>query len=980
MSRSHYLAALSLGIAWIALTTCRNGGSDPERGLLRSVEGLGGHRVVAPRLTGEGGTTVGVLEQAAAEKPLDARILNDLAASYFIRAHKKDQPEDLVRALDVFARAHAADPSLPEARFNLALTLERLYLTRLAQESWKNYLELKEGSFWDQEAERHLQELSQTSASQQWSSLLPELEAATLRGDENLVLRLVKVSPQAAREFALETSLGGWGDAVQAGDQQKAARRLRIASQVGKALRSVSGDETVILSVDAIEKAATDPVRVRALATGYREFREGMNAFRPLRTGEAALHFAAAQEALAASGSPTEQWALCGQARCWGYQGRHAEAIQAYRSLLAYSAPRRFFSLTGWTQWGWAWIAARQGFPMEALSRTRAMEDAYQKAGEAENLGAARFLISESLLLLGQRESGWRYAYSALEALSTFPTVFRRHVLLTAVATDASEEGLAEASLLMQAEALQVALETRDSIRLTGIYISRARALSTLQRDDNAFAELAKAERTVRGAPQDATGRKLRADLLWTTGEIWLRRDPRRALVPLSQAIGEYGALKAPAALAYTSLARARAYEALGSNRDAKADVENALRILEDPAAKITEEDLRLSYTDSIDDAYDRMIRFQWTADHDIQGALQTLERSRNRFAEAGEGLRFDRSPKDGVVVEYAVLQDRLLIWVVDRLGCHAFENKIRAAALDLLVERFVRALEDAEDVQNLSAQLYDLLIPKAVADLPLDRVIYFVPDRSLNRVPFAALWNRRVSRYLIQDHAIAVSPSLKQLLRTGNHREASNSSIESALLVGNPTFDRSLFQSLGDLPDAEAEVAAAQGSFRQSQVLKAEQGTKPQILKRLDRYDAFVFAGHAVSNLSRPSQSYLVLAPSRELSDPGVLLGGEIRSRRFHRLRLVVLSACSSIGPKTARASGLAGIARPFLEAGVPNVVGTLWNVRDRESAALLPVFYHAVAGGKPPIHALREMQLAASSEKKALRVWSSFEIVVRN
>jgi CHAT domain-containing protein len=982
MSRTQYLAALSLGIVWIALTACRNSASDPERGISRSVEGLGGHLVVAPRRTGGNGATLGELERAVAGRPRDARLLNDLAAAYFVRAHKTDHPEDLVRALDVFAKAHAADPSLPEARFNLALTLERLHLIRLAQKSWNDFLDLNEGSYWDREAELHLKELTRPSASEQWSSLIPELEKAALRGDQDLLRRFVKISPQSAREYALETLLGGWGDAVQAGDRETATRRLRIASEIGEALRSVNSDETVRLSVAAIERASEDPARLKALATGYREFREAMNAYRPLRTGDAAIHFAAAQKALAKSGSPVEQWAACGLARCWGYEGRYDEGIQAYKAILANPTSRGFFSLTGWTQWGWAWISARQGRPMETLSRTKAMEEAYEKAGDSENLGAARFLISESLFLLGQRESGWRYDYSALEALSVLPMVFRRHVLLTATSTDALDEGLPEASLLMLDEALRVARETQDPIRLTETHKARAKVLAVLQRNDEALVELDIAKRAATKAPQDSTGRKLRADLLWAEGEIWLLQDPRRALEPLSEAIREYGALNAFAAVAYTSLARAKVYQALRSDQEAEADLETALHILEDPAMKVSEEDLLLSYADSIENAYDQVIGFQWEHHQSCLGSLQVLERSRSLFAGSGKDYPpLDLLPQNGVVVEYALLRDRLLTWVVDRHGCRSFEKRVRISDVDFLVESFLQDLKkgsDEEGVQRLSAKLHDLLIPTSIDGLPQDQIVYFVPDKSLNKVPYAALWNRRSNRYFIQDHPLAISPSLKDLLQAREpSRPATSKGIETVLLVGNPTFDRSLFPGLGDLPDAKTEILAAQRSFGDSQVLTEGQGTKPQILDRLDQFDAFVFAGHAVSNLSFPSQSYLVLAPSSDPPDAGVLLAKEIQARKFQRLRLVVLSACSSIGPRSARASGLTGIARPFLSAGVSSVVGTLWNVHDQENATVLPELYRRVADGDPPTYALRAMQLASISGKNPLRAWSSFEII---
>ncbi len=987
MRRSPYIAALLLGIAWISPTTCRREVS--ERGLEASaISGhLGGRRAGVPRFTDGSEGTIGNLERAVRKNPRDARALNDLGAAYFLRANRENHPLDLVRALSATAKAHAANPSLPEARFNLALNLERLYLRRVALKSWKDYLSVDRDSAWARDAKQHIQELGQPDASQQWSALLPTLEAAALRKDDDLVQQLVKISPQFAREYAFETALGGWGEAFDAKDRETASRRLRIASQMGKALQSLTRDSSVHLAVAAIESAAADSSRLRDLAVGHREFRDGMSAYRPLRTGEAAVHFATARDAFGRAGSPMELWALCGLARIWGYKGQYDKAIEAYRAILPQAERQELISLTGWTQWGWAWIDARQGRPTSALSRTRAMEKAYFKAKEAENLGAARFLIGQALILLGQRESGWQYNVLALEALARFPTAFRRHVLLTSVATDALEEDLPEAALLMQAEALRVAQEVHDPIRLTEAHAARAKLLSFLTRSDEAISELEAAIITVQGAPRDATGRKLRADLLWTEGEVWLRQDPRNALESLSRAIGEYQALKASAAVAYASLTRAQAYQVSGMDREAEADLEQALKILEDPATHVQDEDLRLSYADSIEGAYDEVIRFQWEKNHDPQGSLRTLERSRNLFAASQKKrVQLDLLPGDGVVVEYALLRDRLLVWVLDRHGCKIFENKIQASALDALVEQFTENLKKGsgeKQVKNLGAELHNLLIPKMVSDLSEERVVYFIPDKSLNKVPFAALWNDRSGHYFIEEHPVAISPSLEQLQQgQDTSRAAVGNPIRSALLVGNPAFDHGLFQDLAGLPYAEAEVADAGSNFETSETLDPEQATKWNILDRLDRFDAFIFAGHAIINQSNPSQSYLVLAPTQEPPDPGLLSGSEIQKKRYHHLQLVVLSTCSSIGPRAVRASGLIGIARPFLTAGVPSVVGTLWNVNDNNNAALLPIFYREVANGVPIVQAVREMQVAAihheDSKIRARQDWSSFEVVV--
>ena len=618
----------------------------------------------------------------------------------------------------------------------------------------------------------------------------------------------------------------------------------------------------------------------------------------------------------------------------------------------------------------------------------RAAEVAYRKAREAENLGAARFLVGGSLLLLGQREVGWQYLYQALEALEPLPAVFRRHVLLTEAATAAHEEGLREAGLLLQEEALQIAEESRDPIRLTEALRARSRILGTLGRTQQALADLESAKRIAIKAPHDSTGRKLRADLLWVEGEVLGRRNPGQALKILTAAIDEYRALKARLNEAYALLARARVELSLDSDDRGVADLETALHILEDPATGIREEDLRISYSESIQDVYDEWIRFQWDRKRDPRSALAALERAR-AFSilsrNGGLSQNFEWLGGDRVVVEYALLRDRLLTWVIERGHLSSFEKRLKSSEIDALVNGLGRAIQQRrseEEILEASSRLHDILIPESVKGLPPDQTIHFVPDKALNKVPFAALYNRGTGRFFVEDHSVAVAPSLTQLFLAERRPPISQqpAGTPSALLIGNPAFDRKLFRSLRPLAGAEGEIESARAAFPDSRLLMGEDVTKPRLLSELDRSEVLVFAGHAVINASLPSQSYLVLAPSFEPPDPGLLLAAEVRARRFRRLKLVVLSACSSVGPRAARVSGIAGMAQPFLEAGVRTVVGPLWDVEDRETAELLTPFYAAIASGRTPAHALRGAQLEALRKApglKDLRTWSALEVV---
>jgi CHAT domain-containing protein len=1045
LRRSRFLATLSLGLGWLALTTSGPYESRPDPELAALAAALGERRPVEPRLTGgfayapcrslqEPGrllpriscspppapgsselravsdaleeieeisrgpkghargvanlvgrvrvaAAVEALERAAAQAPRDARVLSDLSAAYFVRAHQDDDPWDLVRALDAAARACEADPFLTEARFNLALSLETLHLRRLAREEWSAYLGIDQSPGWADEAKAHLRELGRTSGSERWKRELPRLEAAAIRRNEAEVRDIVEASPQLAREHVLETVLGAWGDAVSAGNQQAADHALRIAAGIGKALREVNGDSTVERAVQSIERAGS-PERLRDLARGHQELRAGLAAYRLFKPNEFG-HFAAAYELLRRGGSPLQLWALCGWARIRGYAGKYDEALRAYETILAATQGKGFSSLEGWTHWGMAWAFSRKGQPMEALRQARAMESDYEKAREAENLGAAQLLVGDALFLLGQNQPGWRYLFRALDSLADSPDAFRRHVALQSAATYGLEGGVPWAGLLFEDESLRVADEIQEPLRRTEALWGRAKILASLGRTPESLADLKAARRTVGAVAQSDNNRKLQADLLWIEGEVLRSVDPRRAVESFTQAISAYQGLSAFAAVAYASFGRARAERVLGLDGAADADLGAAVRILEDPALKIKEDDLRLSYTASIQDIYDELILTRWNR-RSPEGALEALERSRTFPVPADADLAGApaRLP-NGTVVEYALLPDRLLIWVIDSNGISSLEKQIASTEVDALVDRFVatakKGTDDAE-IRELGARLQDLLIPTMVASLPADRVIYFVPDRALNKVPFVALWSREAERFFIEDHPVAIAPSLSQLL-ADEAPSPGPIARPSALLVGNPAFDQEVFQGLRDLPGAQSEIAAAQNAFRDSMVLTGRDATRNRILAELDGFDILVFAGHAIINSTHPSQSLLVLAPEAGDGNSGRVLAQEIGGRSLSRLRLVVLSACSSIGPRAARGAGLAGFARPFLAAGAQTVVGSLWDVTDRRTAGLLADFYRGVASGRDPVDALRKAQLARMRQGgeagRDLGVWAAFEVV---
>jgi len=76
-----------------------------------------------------------------------------------------------------------------------------------------------------------------------------------------------------------------------------------------------------------------------------------------------------------------------------------------------------------------------------------------------------------------------------------------------------------------------------------------------------------------------------------------------------------------------------------------------------------------------------------------------------------------------------------------------------------------------------------------------------------------------------------------------------------------------------------------------------------------------------------------------------------------------------------------VASIGRMFLVAGVPAVIGTLWDVDDVPSADFSLALQQRLARGMPPAVALRETQLAAlhsnDPDQRHPRYWAAFGIL---
>jgi CHAT domain-containing protein len=194
----------------------------------------------------------------------------------------------------------------------------------------------------------------------------------------------------------------------------------------------------------------------------------------------------------------------------------------------------------------------------------------------------------------------------------------------------------------------------------------------------------------------------------------------------------------------------------------------------------------------------------------------------------------------------------------------------------------------------------------------------------------------------------------------------------------GDPGSRRLLRSSVspGPLPHAREEAQLAlQALDRPGEVLLGAAASEAALKARdLSGLHVLHLAAHAVVDDGEPARSAVLLAPGGEGED-GLLQPREILDMDLDGA-LVTLSACRSGGGPALDGEGVLGLARAFFLARAEAVVGSLWPVRDDETARLMVAFYRRLAGGASIEAALagaKRQQRAAGAPAAA---WAGFVV----
>ena len=839
-------------------------------------------------------------------------VVNDLSVAYAVRGITRQQPMDLFRALELTLQVIDAAPEYQSALHNRDKLLERLSLG--------------------------------------------EVKAAAARGLQEL------------REESGEGALAAWSQAVLDRDSAAAVREFARANAVADSM--VHGDATIQAAVNAI--AGASGATTLRLAVGHGAYARGRAAFLRGEFAESAAHFDAATRQLAGSGDSFEWWARLGSAAVGVYDPRVADWRQLTDAVLLEADSARFPALHGRAHWIRGLPLARRGESEKALREYQAAIARYYTAGERPNLGAVQYLLAEVQLSLGMRDAAERTLIQAVAALTATPASPNRHDLLLFLGRYFLRNGLLRLSRATHEHGLEIAKQTGRSKDPAEVNIRLAQTAIARGDHDAAEQHLSQASGIYLTVTDSGMAARGTADVLDTNAGLLLATRPKAAIAGLTESLEYFRAQQNRSLTVRALTRRADAHRAAGDYQHTVADLRAALALTDQQLQQATTSAARAAVRESATAAFNRLIDALIELG-DTAGAFVSVARARGYSlddpSDSPERVAATLD-EEQVLVRYAVLEDRVVMWIVTPryLRMHEVRGPIRR--LERRIDEFVDVLvrDERARAAQLGAELFaDLLGNVPVLDHSRAVRLIVEVDGPIARLPFAALRVRAQGPYLVEIAQISIGRQ---------HRRAA-ADTRARVLVANADFDRTLFPDLPVLRHAPREAANVAGLYSSTTLLEGAAVTPMALRRELSRSAVFHYAGHAWANAINPARSALIMMPDAE--GLSTLTAEAVEQLDLSRLQLVVLSACSTAKRGTGSSADMRGLAHAFLGAGAHRVVASIWDVADDETATLLTRFHQQYLQSNGS-DALRQAQLemirSTNAKLSAPRAWAGFQL----
>ena len=934
---------------------------------------------------------VATLRNLSERYPEEPAILSDLSVALLLDADRTHRLRPALEALDAAARGRQLAPRDPTITTNLAVILEFLRLPDAAYEAWGQALSLEPDAQWREELTVRKARVRRVLDAARGLGSVDSVMAVTHAPDSSLLEQSAATAPQWGRDVGW-SMLGRWGSCTQRADIECAARALGVARVIARAETARGGDLSIARIVALVDSVADTPtVEQRGLASALDQFSYGLALYRRGDFSRAHSSFRSAAARLRGSAAGTEHWLQYYVAGALVNRGEYDRARLRLLPLIA-SRVTGLPVLAGKARLALGVIEGRRGDTDRAIAWYRSAVPDLEQARDAETQGFAAFLLAETFAVQGRRVESHAEAMRSMRLNFGFRSSATLRSQLTQLATLAREERLPFAALAISHESVAIARGLGRASDLALALCDRSRALLVVGLDSLALRDLDSAD-TWAMRLEGASGLdRVRAYVELGRGEVLRSQSPRRSIESLTHSVNilrKFGTdVFLPVALHQAALSLI----AVGDTLRAEQLLVEAVNVLEAQNETFQSSANRASFAENVEQIFDTMIELQLNRSKRIV-ALEFLERSRRSAYRPSASRRATRIssrpigsilavqralPERAVVLEYAVLRDRLAIWSISRDSVALVTVPISRQALARKVGDFESAGAVHAGTSNSAAGafLFELLLRPVLDSIPTGFALVIVPDRELFRVSFAGLWDESNRAHVVERYLVQYAPSADVAARSLRVR-AHFDETARILAVGNDAGDTTAPEQLPALAHAEREARDVARLYRNSTLLAGPALSRASLQTRLRTAEILHFAGHSVFDQSNPERSFLLIAGR---GDSTRFLAREIAVMRPSRLRLVILSACRTLNARSSRVGPVSGLAYSFLQAGASGTITSLWNVDDAATSEFMSSLHRHLLAGRSPADALRQVQLEfVRSPELSLRspyVWAGFTL----
>ena len=897
---------------------------------------------------------------ASREQPANARYLNDVAAVQLERARLGLRPDDLPRALASAERARRLDPSLNEAWFNRALAITALSLRDQARTAWADYLARDQDSPWAAEAHARLVDLSKPTSAAAWLALEPRLQGTI---DAALADAAVGTQMTEARTALESQLLPAWAAVVESGgDGQDELERVRA---LAGAFARIAGDALYQDTVTVIDRAGiTGPAALRALAAAQRRYAEAARQFSEDRFPAAQAAFEAARQQLQAEGSPFAVRAQIELGAIAHISGNGTAAVAQLQEGLSVARARGYTFAATRSTWFLGLAAFGRGQFDEVQAYYEDTLGALERMGDTEHAAAAHNLLAALHGYLGDERTAWSHRQAALSVLAVTRNERLRYILLvtTAAAVRRQDPGT---SLAFQDAVVASAYATGRPAAIVESLSARAALLAELGRDQEAQADIAAARRALQSAPGATIRLRIEEPILAAESDVFRLRDPKRAVAAAETALERVGQRGDRLRIAQLSLRLAKANIVWGRLAEADAALARGIRAFDYERATLSDEG-RVSTLDESWQLFDTAVQLA-IKKKDYPRAFALSERARARTLAERNRAPVGRTladvehalPAGEAIIVLNQFEDELAVWVIRQGHTTVVTRPLTRRNAQRLVARQLDEIRHEANVPDAGADLYRELLRPIASDLVGISRLAVVPDAVYQDVSFAALWDKSKGRFLAEQLVVTTASSVSgAAARRSTPRTTADQT--NPLILGGPD------------PSSAAEAMAVAAAYDQPAVLTGRAATRSRFIAEAPSRSIIHVAAQTRPNPAYPLLSRLMLSDEPGQRYSGALLGRDIAARTMPRTRILVIDDVTT--DESMSSEGSLGLARAFIAAGVPAVVGTLPGADEAAIRELMVGFHRLMSTGVTADDALNTLQRnVLQSNGHRLGAWSA-------